>query len=97
MDDGKLGGGLLVAAALAGLTRNTGVQASAPAAAAPARKARRDGPAERDWPVALGAWLVWSRSSWRDCIGSPTYSGAARPWRRPGYLKPTKHALGWFR
>src|SRR5689334_15182743 len=36
IDDGKSGGAALVACALAGRTRNSGTQASAPAAAAPA-------------------------------------------------------------
>jgi hypothetical protein len=43
MEDGNPGGAALVACALAGLTRNAGIQASAPAAAAPDRNARRDG------------------------------------------------------
>jgi hypothetical protein len=53
IEDGKFGGAALVACALAGVTRNSGAQASAPAAAAPATKARRDGPpgkARRDGP-----------------------------------------------
>jgi hypothetical protein len=43
MEDGKPGGAALVACALAGVTRKAGTQASAPAAAAPDRNARRDG------------------------------------------------------
>jgi hypothetical protein len=59
IDEGKLGGAALVACALAGVTRKTGVQASTPAAAALARKARRDGS-----PMA-------GLRSWRGFIGSP--------------------------
>src|ERR1700761_8748023 len=52
IEDGKSGGAALVACALAGVTRNSGVQARgvqarAPAAAAPATKARRDGSGRR--------------------------------------------------
>jgi hypothetical protein len=43
MEDGNPGGAALMACALAGLTRKAGTQASAPAAAAPDRNARRDG------------------------------------------------------
>jgi len=70
MDDGKFGGAALVACALAGLTRNTGIQASAPAAAAPATKARRDGLPDRS-AGAVGWADLAGRRSWRGCIGSP--------------------------
>src|ERR1035438_700497 len=92
IDEGKLGGAALVAWALAGVARNTGVQASAPAAAAPARKARRDGP-------LAGLSVRIGSGSWRGCIGSPRYMnqaprGPSAPWVA---CPETKHALGWFR
>ena len=71
IDDGKSGGAALVACALAGDTRNSGTQASAPAAAAPARKARRDGPAGRREGAADRGDPA-GRRSWRGSIGSPS-------------------------
>src|SRR5216683_3227107 len=88
IDEGKPGGTALVACALAGVTRKMGVQASAPAAAALARKSRRDGlparsaarPAARPIPPPAGppAGEVSSLAralsrSWRGSIGPPRY------------------------
>src|SRR6202035_3519163 len=47
-----------------------GAEAGAPAAAAPARKARRDGP-------LAGLSVRTGSGSWRGCIGSPRYVNQA--------------------
>src|SRR5690348_13603993 len=87
IDGGKSGGAVLVACALAGGTRNSGTQASAPAAAAPAIKARRDGPAGRREGAADRGDPA-GRRSWRGCIGSPSgrwgSAGAGDPERMAG-------------
>ena len=86
IDAGKLGGGAVVACALAGVTRKTGVQVSAPAAAALARNARRDGSLH-------GRCAILARLH---RLSSTRGSGTLKPHRQSGvtFREPSKRMLG---